>query len=90
MEYIDPVRVISNNSSGKMGVAVAEAALNAGAEVTLVAGKITVQPSSRIKVVDGETAEKCSELYTANLVRKNTTFCISSSCRRLAGSSPCN
>ncbi len=58
VEYLDPVRVISNNSSGKMGVALAEAALNAGAEVTLVAGKITVKPSSRIKVVDGETAEK--------------------------------
>ena len=58
VEYIDPVRVISNNASGKMGVAVAEAALKAGAEVTLVAGKITVSPSSRIKVVDGETAEK--------------------------------
>ena len=58
VEYIDPVRVISNNASGKMGVAVAEAALKAGAEVTLVAGKIIVKPSSRIKVVDGETAEK--------------------------------
>ena len=58
VEYIDPVRVISNNASGKMGVAVAEAALKAGAEVTLVAGKITVNPTSRIKVVDGETAEK--------------------------------
>ena len=58
VEYLDPVRVISNNASGKMGVAVAEAALKAGAEVTLVAGKITVKPSSRIKVVDGETAEK--------------------------------
>ncbi len=58
VEYLDPVRVISNNSSGKMGVAIAEAALRAGADVTLVAGKITVKPSSRIKVVDGETAEK--------------------------------
>jgi phosphopantothenoylcysteine decarboxylase/phosphopantothenate--cysteine ligase len=58
VEYIDPVRVISNNSSGKMGLAIAEAAMKAGAEVTLVAGKITVTPSSGIKVVDGETAEK--------------------------------
>lgn len=58
VEYLDPVRVITNNASGKMGVALAEAALKAGAEVCLVAGKIVVEPSAGIRVIDGETAEK--------------------------------
>src|ERR1044071_60294 len=43
-EEIDPVRFISNRSSGRMGFAVAEAALRRGAEVTLVAGATTVTP----------------------------------------------
>ncbi len=61
VEYIDPVRVITNNSSGKMGVALADAAVKAGAEVTLVAGKITVQPGKGVRVVAGETAGKMYE-----------------------------
>ncbi len=56
VEYIDPVRVISNNSTGKMGVALAEKACEAGADVTLIAGKITVKPASGIRVIHAETA----------------------------------
>jgi phosphopantothenoylcysteine decarboxylase/phosphopantothenate--cysteine ligase len=62
VEYIDPIRVITNNSSGKMGVALAEAALKAGAEVTLIAGKITITPDEKIKTINCETAE---EMYSA-------------------------
>ena len=62
VEYIDPVRVITNNSSGKMGVALAEKAAEAGADVTLIAGKITVKPSEKIKVIYTDTAE---EMYNA-------------------------
>ncbi len=62
VEYIDPVRVISNNSSGKMGVSLAEKAFEAGAEVTLVAGKITVKPKSGIRVIYTETSQ---EMYSA-------------------------
>jgi phosphopantothenoylcysteine decarboxylase/phosphopantothenate--cysteine ligase len=43
-EEIDPVRFISNRSSGKMGFALAEAALKRGAAVTVVAGVTTVDP----------------------------------------------
>jgi phosphopantothenoylcysteine decarboxylase/phosphopantothenate--cysteine ligase len=46
-EAIDPVRVLTNRSSGRMGVALAEAALARGAEVTLVAGPMSVDPPAR-------------------------------------------
>jgi phosphopantothenoylcysteine decarboxylase/phosphopantothenate--cysteine ligase len=49
-EAIDPVRYISNYSSGKMGYAVAEAAAARGAEVTVVAGQTTVDTAANVKV----------------------------------------
>jgi phosphopantothenoylcysteine decarboxylase/phosphopantothenate--cysteine ligase len=49
-ESIDPVRYISNHSSGKMGYAVAEAAASRGAEVTVVAGWTTVDTAANVKV----------------------------------------
>lgn len=51
-EAIDPVRYISNRSSGKMGFALAEAALAMGAQVTLVAGPVSLNCSSAIKRID--------------------------------------
>jgi phosphopantothenoylcysteine decarboxylase/phosphopantothenate--cysteine ligase len=62
VEYIDPVRVITNNSSGKMGVAVAQAALRAGARVTMICGKMSVPVPDGIARIDVETAE---EMQTA-------------------------
>jgi phosphopantothenoylcysteine decarboxylase/phosphopantothenate--cysteine ligase len=56
-ERIDPVRFISNRSSGKMGFAVAQAAREAGAEVVLVAGPVNVQTPSGVRRVDVESAE---------------------------------
>lgn len=50
-ERIDPVRYLTNDSSGKMGIAIATAAKNAGAEVTLVAGSIKVAPPAGINVI---------------------------------------
>ncbi|MBP7375811.1 MAG: bifunctional phosphopantothenoylcysteine decarboxylase/phosphopantothenate--cysteine ligase CoaBC [Pyrinomonadaceae bacterium] len=61
-EAIDPVRFISNHSSGKMGFAVAEAAAARGAEVTVVAGMTTVEPPANVKVLRGVSAE---EMHTA-------------------------
>ena len=55
-EAIDPVRYIGNRSSGKMGFALAEAALAAGARVTLVAGPTEQICSPRIHVIHVETA----------------------------------
>ena len=57
VEKIDPVRYISNFSSGKMGFALAEECASRGAEVTLVAGPVTLKtPEGNIKRVDVTTA----------------------------------
>lgn len=55
-EPIDPVRFISNHSSGRMGVALARAAWERGADVTLVAGWMEVAPPPAVDVVVAETA----------------------------------
>ncbi len=55
-EAIDPVRYISNRSSGKMGYAVAEAALEAGAAVTLVSGPVALDAPERASMVQVNTA----------------------------------
>ena len=56
VEYIDPIRVITNNSSGKMGVELARALLLAGAQVELVYGKGTAQPVPGCSVHRVDTA----------------------------------
>lgn len=56
-EEIDPVRFISNRSSGRMGFALAEAALQRGAEVTVVSGITTVAPPSGVRIVQALSAE---------------------------------
>ena len=50
-ERIDPVRYISNHSTGKMGYAIARQAMMRGAEVTLVSGKVSIQPPMGVRVV---------------------------------------
>jgi phosphopantothenoylcysteine decarboxylase/phosphopantothenate--cysteine ligase len=55
-EYLDPVRFISNPSSGKMGFAVAEAARDRGADVTLVTGPVTLADPVGVRVVRIESA----------------------------------
>ena len=52
MEKIDPVRYISNHSTGKMGYAIARAAMLRGAEVTLVSGKTALVPPMGVHVID--------------------------------------
>ena len=51
-EFIDPVRYLSNRSSGRMGYAVADAALEAGAAVTLVTGPVALPPPARARVLE--------------------------------------
>jgi len=55
-EPIDPVRYIANRSSGKQGYALAEAARDAGAEVVLVSGPVTLSPPAGVRVIAVETA----------------------------------
>lgn len=50
-EKMDPVRYISNHSTGKMGYAVARCAMMRGAEVTLVSGKVDIQPPMGVRIV---------------------------------------
>src|SRR5271165_2904322 len=57
-EPIDPVRYISNRSSGKMGYALAEAALRRGAKVILVSGPTALQPPSAAETIFVETAQQ--------------------------------
>ncbi|WP_454782678.1 bifunctional phosphopantothenoylcysteine decarboxylase/phosphopantothenate--cysteine ligase CoaBC [Legionella sp. WA2022007384] len=57
-ESIDPVRYISNYSSGKMGYALAEAAAMAGAQVTLISGPSSLQASATIKRIQVESAQE--------------------------------
>ncbi|MCC5795286.1 MAG: bifunctional phosphopantothenoylcysteine decarboxylase/phosphopantothenate--cysteine ligase CoaBC [Chromatiales bacterium] len=65
-EPIDPVRFVSNRSSGKMGFAVARAAAEAGARVTLVAGPVSIPSPEGIERVDVETA---AQMYEQTMAR---------------------
>jgi phosphopantothenoylcysteine decarboxylase/phosphopantothenate--cysteine ligase len=57
-EPIDPVRYISNRSSGKMGYAIAEEALEAGHEVILISGPVNLGPPRRAKLVSVSTSDE--------------------------------
>ncbi len=61
-EKIDPVRFIGNYSSGKMGFALAEECAMRGADVTLIAGPVSMTASSAVKRID---VESCEEMYNA-------------------------
>ena len=61
-EPIDPVRFITNRSSGKMGYSLVEAALESGANVTLISGPVNIEPPSNCNFVSIKTAE---EMYDA-------------------------
>lgn len=60
-EEIDPVRFISNRSSGKMGFALAEAARKRGADVTVVAGVTSAAPPSGVRIVEALSAEEMAQ-----------------------------
>ncbi|HEY6085473.1 MAG TPA: bifunctional phosphopantothenoylcysteine decarboxylase/phosphopantothenate--cysteine ligase CoaBC [Nitrospira sp.] len=66
-EAIDPVRYISNRSSGKMGYALAEAAQARGAQVVLVSGPTALAVPAGIEVVSVETAEDMTKALTTRL-----------------------
>src|SRR3954470_19633587 len=66
-EPIDPVRVIANRSSGRQGFAIAAAAAEAGARVTLIAGPVSLDTPAGVDRVDVETAEEMAEAAFAAL-----------------------
>jgi phosphopantothenoylcysteine decarboxylase/phosphopantothenate--cysteine ligase len=62
VEYIDPVRIVTSKSSGRMGVELARAAYERGAEVILIYGHGSVNPPEEVKVVQVDTTQ---EMYDA-------------------------
>ena len=64
-EKIDPVRFISNHSTGKMGYAIAKNAMLRGADVTLVSGHTSIEKPDFVKVVDVESAQDMYEAVAA-------------------------
>jgi phosphopantothenoylcysteine decarboxylase/phosphopantothenate--cysteine ligase len=66
-EPIDPVRVIANRSSGRQGFAIAAAAAEAGARVTLVAGPVALETPAGVERVDVGTAEQMADAVMAAL-----------------------
>src|SRR4029078_11894658 len=68
-EEIDPVRFISNRSSGRMGFALADAALRRGGDVTLVVGNTTVNPPAGARVVRALSAEEMSRAVEQEIAK---------------------
>ncbi len=68
-EPVDPVRYLSNRSSGKMGFAVAEAARDRGAQVVLVAGPTSLAPPRDVKVLRVTTTQEMKEAVSAEFDR---------------------
>jgi phosphopantothenoylcysteine decarboxylase/phosphopantothenate--cysteine ligase len=66
-EPLDPVRYISNRSSGKMGYALAEAAASRGAKVVLVSGPVQLAPPGGVEVVRVKTAREMRDAVMARL-----------------------
>ena len=66
-EPIDPVRVIANRSSGKQGFAIAAAAAQAGARVTLVAGPVSLPTPGGVARIDVETAQEMADAVESAL-----------------------
>jgi phosphopantothenoylcysteine decarboxylase/phosphopantothenate--cysteine ligase len=66
-EPIDPVRVIANRSSGRQGFAIAAAAAESGAWVTLVAGPVALDTPEGVDRIDVETAEQMADAVMASL-----------------------
>lgn len=65
-EKLDPVRYISNHSTGKMGYAVARAAMMRGAEVALVSGKVAIQPPAGVNTVPVVSAADMAQAVKAS------------------------
>ena len=68
-EPVDPVRYIGNRSSGRMGYALAEAALRRGAKVVLVTGPTALKPPSAAEAVQVQTAREMRDAVMSNLER---------------------
>ena len=75
-EPIDPVRFVGNRSSGKMGYAVAQAAVEAGAEVTLVSGPTALAPPRGCKTLQVRTAAEMAEAVRARAAHSDVFIAV--------------
>ncbi len=67
IEAIDPVRYLSNHSSGKMGMALADACIEAGAKTTLVYGNINAKLNPKARTIPANSAEKMYQVVMDNI-----------------------
>jgi phosphopantothenoylcysteine decarboxylase/phosphopantothenate--cysteine ligase len=74
LEAIDPVRFVSNRSSGKMGYAIAAAARDAGAEVTLITGPTALVPPAGVRTFPVESADDMKDAVLAQLPRADAVI----------------
>lgn len=75
-EAIDPVRFISNGSSGKMGYGLARAALDAGHEVVLVSGPVALEPPAEARTIEVVSANAMLEAVRAELPSCDTLIMV--------------
>jgi len=74
LEAIDPVRFVSNRSSGKMGYAIAAAARDAGAEVILITGPTALVPPAGVRTFPVESADDMKDAVVAQLPRADAVI----------------
>jgi phosphopantothenoylcysteine decarboxylase/phosphopantothenate--cysteine ligase len=74
LEAIDPVRFVSNRSSGKMGYAIAAAARDAGADVTLITGPTALVPPTGVRTFAVESADDMKDAVLAQLPRADAVI----------------
>lgn len=70
-EAIDPVRFIGNRSSGKMGYALAQAAIEAGAQVTLISGPVALATPDRVQRIDVESAAQMHQAVMQHIAAQD-------------------
>lgn len=75
-EAIDPVRYLSNASSGKMGYALARAAVEAGAEVVLISGPVDIQKPERVKSIDVVSADDMLRAVMSEVMECDVFFSV--------------
>lgn len=71
LEMIDPVRAITNLSSGKMGYAIAQAAADMGAEVTLISGATALEVPKNVKNISAKNAKAMYQAVMANVAKQD-------------------
>jgi len=70
-EAIDPVRYITNHSSGRMGYAVARAAAEAGANVTLISGPVNIEPPHQVRHISVDTADQMRDVVMSDIIESD-------------------